>query len=203
MPFSSDLKVAIKPFAFPLHSCPCLKSLVTVSFNTASCTYPYVICAVQTSAVAFNQILFTYPQTLHICLLPSLHFPPFLYFLFLGYVFILSTFSILFSSTHFFLPLPSSSRADTKYLYFLIITVSFLLLYFSPVSHLFLLFYVYPNLKYYFFILWLLFFTFIFFYSHLLLNSFCYLLSFLCTPLFNFTLVLHIHAIYLLVSNIT
>ena len=119
----------------PLHSYPCLKSLITNSFNTASCTY--VICAVQTSAVAGNQIPFTYPQTLHIYLLPSLHFPSFLYFILLGYIFILCTFSSLFSSTHFFLSFSSSSCTDTKYLYFFITTVSFSPLYFSPVPYFF------------------------------------------------------------------
>ena len=181
----------------PLHSYPCLKSLVTVSFNTASCTH--VICEVQTSAVAGNQIPFTYPQTLHICLFPSLHFPPFLYFILLGYVFILCAFSSLFSSTHFFLSFPSSSCTDTKFLLLPFHFCSFIF----PLFLTFFLFYVFPNLKYHVFILWLLFFLFIFFYSHILLNPFCYILSFLCTSLFNFMLVLHIHAIYLLVSNIT
>jgi hypothetical protein len=103
---------------------------------------------------------------------PSLSLLPFL-----GYVFILCTFSVLF-----FLPL------------------TFLLLpfHFSPFIFLlfliFFLFYAFLNLKYHFFILWLLFFLPIFRYSHLLLNPFCYLLSFLHSPLFNFMSVLRLHA---------
>jgi len=106
------------------------------------------------------------------------------------------------SFTHSFLSFPSSSFTDTNYLYFLITTFSFLSFHFS-LFLIFFLFYVFLNLKYHFSIPWLSFFLFIFCYSHLLLNPFCYILSFLCSPLLNFMLVLHLHAIYPLVSNIT
>jgi len=99
------------------------------------------------------------------------------------------------SFTHSFLSFPSSSFTDTNYLYFLITTFSFLSFHFS-LFLIFFLFYVFLNLKYHFSIPWLSFFLFIFCYSHLLLNPFCYILSFLCSPLLNFMLVLHLHAIY-------
>jgi hypothetical protein len=159
--------------------------------------------------VQFKQVpllLITYPS-----LIPR----PFTYVSFHHFIFLpFSTFfslamysssvpSQFYSSfTHSFLSLPSSSFTDKNIYNFLLLPFHF-----CPfIFHMFLiffLFYVFLNLKYHFFILWLLFFLFIFRYSHLLLNPFCYILSFLCSPLFNFMLAFHLHAIYPLVSNIT